>query len=284
MADIFTSTSRLIYKVGGFKVNTSNPYVLTGGTLSVLYVNNRLFQNRPDEWHEVIPNIITVINSEVGYESVGFISGGESADFSFSYPVAYLMHKPHIAIRKGEAGHGLGGRLIGEVDKNPLTPKKRKAVHVADLITDGGSAVEWVNVLRYEGADIADYITVFDRIQGGRSALNTVGVRLHTLSEMNENFFDVGINLGVLTREQYINEVKPYLADSIEWGKSFVRKNPDYVLKRIKVDPSGKVDRESLKVFLKGYPDIIEEFRSRVNERLRSLGAREEVLEFGYNP
>lgn len=277
-ARIFKHASEVTWRIGAVRANTTSPYILTGGTLSVIYVNNRIYQTDSDAWHEVVPDIITVINSEVESRNVGFISGGESADFAFSYPVAYFMYRPHVGIRKAEAGHGLGGRLIGEIDRNPLTPQKRRGVHVADLITDGGSAAEWVQVLRYEGLEPTDYVAVFDRLQGGRATLNQLGVRLHALSEMNEEFFGIGIDLGTLTRQQYEGDVIPYLSDTKEWGIKFLRKNPDYALSRIRVK-DGRVDRDTLRMFLRGYPELVPEMALQINEKLRSLGSNESIEE-----
>lgn len=70
-----------------------------------------------------------------------------------------------FSIRKEAKDHGIGGRLVGPVDKTfPV-------VVLEDTTTTGGAAVEAAEYLLAEGFEIVQAVALVDR-SGGRAAAN----------------------------------------------------------------------------------------------------------------
>lgn len=78
-------------------------------------------------------------------------------------------------VRKEAKGHGTGRFLEG-----PVQPGQ-KAVIVEDVITTGGSSLAAAERAREFGLEVVGVVGIVDRKEGGREALETVGLRLQSL-------------------------------------------------------------------------------------------------------
>ena len=268
-----------MYFSGAFTLNFKQPFQLTAGTISPIYIDNRVIQSDQNHWRIAISLMVATIYSEIERTEYDAISGGSDADFAFSYPVAWEMNVPHIAIRKEEKEHGRGARLMGRVRSGWRT------VHVADLITDGGSALMWLNALRSEKVTMTHYVSLFDRMQGGKANLEQEGVVLHSLSSMNDEFFQIGIRGGFLTKEDYEGSLKPYLLEPRAWACDFLRRNPEFIRDRITVRDGQLVSR-ILDLFMneRAYPELKSEFGERIRSWLQKKEVKQSVPEFAYEP
>jgi len=269
----------MIYKIGAFKVNASSPFVLVAGTISPIYVNNRMFERCPDERIKAAEYLATYIDSEIGCDNFDAISGGELADLPFSHSVANILKKPHITIRKEDKQYGMIGakRIMSEVKKG------ERVVHVADLITQATSALSWCDAIISAGGKVENYVVLFDRLQGGEQALSARGIKLHSLVRMDEKFFEIGIEEGYLSRETY-KEIEKYLLDPLNWATNFLTNNPDFIKNNIKIEGGKITNRTGLDILTKGYPELKSEFEEKVKSWLKELGCEEAVPEFNYNP
>jgi orotate phosphoribosyltransferase len=80
-------------------------------------------------------------------------------------------------VRKEAKAHGAKRSIEG-----PELRKGARVVVVDDVVTTGGSTIAAVERLREEvGADILAAVALVDREEGGREALEKLGVRLHAL-------------------------------------------------------------------------------------------------------
>ena len=116
-----------------------------------------------------------------------FISGGERRDFFFSMVPAHILGKPHLTIFKDLSSVITDGNF----DKIDYDFKGKKALHIADLITEASSYERaWVPAIKALGADIKDTIAVVDRKQNGRAVLSGLGVNMETLTAVDKELFD----------------------------------------------------------------------------------------------
>ena len=257
-----------LIEAGGLRVNARDPFILASRKICPVYVDVRRLTTMPDGWRAAIDDLVEVVRS---LGNIDAISGGELADLLFSVPVAFKLGLPHLAIRKQPKSYGTGGRLVGEVN-----PKSRFA-HVSDLVTSGTSAIHWVKEVREAGGIVNDYVVVFNRNQGGREALEKVGVKVHTLLELNEEFLSFASARGGLTRVQ-VKAVREYLANPERWSTRYLRRNPEFLTERITA-AGGRMGRsDGLEVLSQGYPELIVEIGAVVRKRLQEVGLDEGLL------
>lgn len=100
-------------------------------------------------------------------------------------PVAYAIARASVdqpplldgfSVRKAAKEHGARQRVEGN-----LTPGARCVV-VEDVITSGASAITAVQAAREAGALVAGVLAVVDREQGGRAAIESLGVQVVALT------------------------------------------------------------------------------------------------------
>ncbi len=89
---------------------------------------------------------------------------------------------PAFIIRKEPKGHGTGQWLEGR--KN-LVPGARVVI-VEDVLTTGGSALKAVDRAREEGLEVVGIISLVDREEGGREAVEAQGLALRAIFTKSE--------------------------------------------------------------------------------------------------
>ena len=120
------------------------------------------------------------VASSIGATNFDAVAGVATAGVTVSSPLAYLLKKPMLYVRREEKGHGLGRVVEGAV-----RPGWRTVV-VDDLVTTGGSIMTAVDALRKEGCVVKEAIVLVDRLEGGRGNLAAHGVRLSAFADVKE--------------------------------------------------------------------------------------------------
>ena len=158
-----------------------------------------------------------------------YISGGERRDYFFSMMPAYLLKKPHLTIYKDMTSvysESIDGPAV-DVKDIDLTGKK--ALHIADLITEASSYERaWIPVIRGLGSDITDTVAVVDRHQNGREVLKGLGVELHALTGINEELFDEAKANGVINDAQK-DMIMHFLENPADYMTAFLKANPGFI-------------------------------------------------------
>ena len=158
-----------------------------------------------------------------------FISGGERRDYFFSMMPAYLLKKPHLTIYKDMTSVYSESIDGPAVDVNDIDLKGKKALHIADLITEASSYERaWIPVIRGLGSDITDTVAVVDRHQNGRQVLKGLGVELHALTGINEELFDEAKANGVINDAQK-DMIMHFLENPADYMTAFLKANPGFI-------------------------------------------------------
>jgi len=113
-------------------------------------------------------------------QSFDVVAGVATAGVTFSSPLAYLLKKPMVYVRREEKGHGLGKIVEGAVQ-----PRWR-AIVVDDLATTGGSMLSAIEALRGAGCIVRDAIVFVDRLEGGQANLAASGVKLRAFADVKD--------------------------------------------------------------------------------------------------
>lgn len=158
-----------------------------------------------------------------------YISGGERRDYFFSMMPAYLLKKPHLTIYKDMTSVYSESIDGPAVDVKVIDLKGKKALHIADLITEASSYERaWIPVIRGLGSDITDTVAVVDRHQNGREVLKGLGVELHSLTGINEELFDEAKANGVINDAQK-DMIMHFLENPADYMTAFLKANPGFI-------------------------------------------------------
>ena len=183
-----------------------------------------------------------------------YISGGERRDYFFSVMPAYLLGKPHLTIYKDMTS--VYSEVIDgpAVDSKEVDLKGKKALHIADLITEASSYERaWIPVIRGLGSEITDTVAVVDRCQNGREVLKNLGVELHALTGIDKELFDEATKNGIINETQKAM-ILHFLESPSEYMESFLKANPGFIAAEIA--KGGKNKERAELAIEKGYASL----------------------------
>jgi orotate phosphoribosyltransferase len=150
-------------------------FTLASGRVSDFYVDCRLTTMSPDGLVLVGPLAhALVIQSGWTVDSVGGLTmGADPVSYAIAYASA-LAQTPLrcFAVRKEAKGHGMGKRIEGS-----FLPGDRVVV-IEDSMTTGGSALNAAAAIKAEGGTVVGALTLVDREEGAREALEREGIPL----------------------------------------------------------------------------------------------------------
>ena len=165
-----------LFRIGALRFGR---FKLASGKSSSYYVDLRVVPSDPEAYRLAVAAYLAVVGALVP-ESFDVIAGVATAGVTISSPVAYLLKKPMVYVRKEEKGHGLGKQVEGMVRPG------WRALVVDDLATTGGCIVSAVDALRGVGCVVKDALVLVDRLEGGKANLAKTGVKLSSFVDIRE--------------------------------------------------------------------------------------------------
>ena len=205
-------TARILLEIKAINFRPEEPYILTSGWASPVYVDCRKVISFPRARAKISELMTSAILREVGYESTDAIAGGETAGIPYAAWVSDRLGLPMLYIRKKPKGFGRNAQIEGDFQDGDWV------VLVEDLASDGASKVNFVNALRSAGAKVDHSFVVFfyGVFPGALKSLEEIGVELGYLA----NWWDV---LEVVEMEgqfdkRAIEEVRSFLHDPVQWS------------------------------------------------------------------
>lgn len=200
-----------LLELEAIKFRVTPPFTLTSKNLSPIYINcRRLISSTTFSDLFALGARQIIEREQIKFD---VIAGGETAGIPFAALLARALGFPMIYVRKATMEHGLASRIEGFFQSG------KTVLLVEDLITDAGSKLSFINAIRAAGAAVSDVLVVFDRLQGGKEALESEGIRLHALSDMNITL-DLLRNLNLVSSE-ILQEVLEYLKSPLEWHERY---------------------------------------------------------------
>jgi len=115
-------------------------------------------------------------------DSVGGLTmGADPVSYAIAYASA-LAGAPVrcFAVRKEPKGHGLGKRIEGSFQRGD------RVVVIEDSMTTGGSALNAAAAIRAEGGEVIGALTLVDREEGAREALEAQRIPLIAFTTAHE--------------------------------------------------------------------------------------------------
>ena len=205
-------TARMLLEVNAVNFNADNPYKLTSGLMSPVYIDCRKLISYPKIRRTLMDFAVSSLFRDVGFECFDSVAGGETAGIPFAAWIADRMGLPMQYVRKIPKGFGRNAQIEGEIKPG------QRVLLVEDLTTDGGSKVMFCKTLRDAGAVVNHTMVVFyyDIFKETKKVLNSHNINLHSLATWHDilkickhnNYF----NLKVL------GEVESFLNEPLEWS------------------------------------------------------------------
>jgi orotate phosphoribosyltransferase len=212
--DAALTTARILLEIKAVNFRPEEPYTLTSGWRSPVYIDCRRIIYFPRARAKIIDLAVGKIGRHVGYETIDVVAGGETAGIPFAAWIADRMMAPMAYVRKKPKGFGRNALIEGDV------PEGKRTLLVEDLTTDGQSKIQFAEALRGAGAvmDHAFVVFFYGVFPGSFDTLRQMGITLHHLC----TWWDV---LDACRDLPYFSgtalaEVRSFLDDPVAWSAS----------------------------------------------------------------
>src|SRR5512145_175338 len=152
-AEAARTTARILLEIEAVHFRPRQPFTLTSGRASPVYIDCRKIISFPRARAKIIDLAVDLIEREIGFESLDAVAGGETAGIPFAAWIADRLSLPMLYVRKKPKGFGRNAQIEGHIEEGART------LLVEDLTTDGRSKVNFCKALRDAGA-IVDHVFV----------------------------------------------------------------------------------------------------------------------------
>lgn len=179
------------------------------------------------------------------YQDYAVISGGARRDFFFSFAMAEILNKPHLALLKDGQSYWLEQGTCVEIPADQII--EGPVLHVADLLTAGSSYVRaWIPMLREHGLELKETLIMVDRDQEGAVVLRDAGIEVHAPMTLDGDFFAKAKEEGYLTEDQ-LKRILDFWQDPNVYMKTFLHDHPDFLNQALQGDSRTKERAERFK-------------------------------------
>lgn len=175
------SAGSLAKSLLGMKALRFGEFTLPNGVRSPYDIDLRLVPSFPDIYTTVLAAYVE-LTERVGEGKFDSIAGVATAGVTVSAPLAVMLKKPMMYVRKHGEERG-GGRLV-----EGISERGSRVLLIDDLVSTGASLVAATDALRREGYIVEDTAVLVDRLEGGGARLAEVGVRLNSFATTRELF------------------------------------------------------------------------------------------------
>lgn len=210
--EIGLETARILFDIGAVKFNILEPFKLSSGITSPVYVDCRRIISYPKSRERIISFFQDIFMEKLRDAQIQNIAGGETAGIPFASILADRLNLPLCYVRKKPKGYGINSQIEGRIKEN------ENILLVEDLATNGGSKIAFVDALRKNKAKCNNIFVVFyyNIFKGTDALLSQKNLNLHYLANWKDvlnyakknNYFDSEILL----------EVENFLSNPMQWS------------------------------------------------------------------
>ena len=148
-------SAEILLNLGCVNFSPKKQFKLTSGKSSPVYCDCRRLISFPKERKKLIKYAIQKIKNSKKFNKINNIAGGESAGIPFATLIAEKLRYPMIYIRKEKKKFGRTSQIEGLIKKND------KILLVEDLMTDGGSKINFVEAINEVNAEVKAIFVIF---------------------------------------------------------------------------------------------------------------------------
>lgn len=205
-------TARILLEIGAVNFRPEEPYILTSGRASPVYIDCRRLISFPTERTRVIGHAVEAITAAGSAKPIAAVAGGETAGIPYAAWIADRMKLPMLYVRKKPKGFARMAQIEGDM------PEGCHALLVEDLATDGGSKINFVNAIRKAGGTVDRVFVVFyyGIFPEALDTLEAMGVKLVWLAAWSDVI--AAAEEGKFFSADKIADVRAYLDDPHGWS------------------------------------------------------------------
>ena len=204
--------ARILLEIGAVHFRPADPFTLTSGRVSPVYVDCRKLISFPTQRAKVTELAAERVRADIGLNQIDVIAGGETAGIPFAAWLADRLKLPMVYVRKKPKGFGRGAQIEGDWRSGA------RMLLVEDLATDGGSKVAFIEAIRKAEAEISHTLVVFHYgiFKASTETLAKLGVTLHGLATWHDVVAEA--EASALLKGADLDQVRAYLAAPDAWS------------------------------------------------------------------
>lgn len=142
-----------LLSIGAVFLRPEEPFTWASGIKSPIYCDNRLTLSAPSVREKIEAGLAELVRKH--FPSCEMLMGTSTAGIAHAAITATILNMPMGYVRGEAKTHGRTNRIEGKMSKGT------KVVVIEDLISTGGSAIEVVEALREEGAEVLGIVSIF---------------------------------------------------------------------------------------------------------------------------
>jgi orotate phosphoribosyltransferase len=211
-AEMARLTARMLLEIRAVHFRGDEPYKLTSGLASPVYIDCRKLISYPRIRATLMDFACAKLQRDAGFEQFDAVAGGETAGIPFAAWIAERLGLPMLYVRKKPKGFGRNAQIEGDLADGA------RVLLVEDLTTDGGSKLRFAEAIRAAGAICAHtfvifYYGVFPEVP---EVLARHGLALHALATWRDVLAEAraGGHFDAAT----LAEVEAFLAAPLPWS------------------------------------------------------------------
>lgn len=201
--------NRLMWDMQAIQLHIESPIVLTSGNQSPIYIDCRKLISSPTTMDFISTSSIWLLQ-ELGIQ-YDCVAGGETAGIPFATWLSSKTGKSMIYVRKQPKRGGTGSQVEGQL------PVGASVLLFEDIITDGGSKINFITGIREVGGLVSSCLVVIDRLQGGSANMKKLQINLHSLTNLDD-LLDFGVRGGYLL-ERNLDLINEYRESPENWHR-----------------------------------------------------------------
>ena len=172
------SIARDLLSIGAVFLRPGQPFTWASGIKSPIYCDNRLTLTAPEVRKHVEAGLAEIVRTK--YPEAEVLMGTSTAGIAHAAITATILGLPMGYVRSEAKSHGRNNRIEGRIEKGA------KVVVVEDLISTAGSALDVVEALREEGAQVLGIVSIFTYgMKKGLDRMAAAGITNHSLSNLD---------------------------------------------------------------------------------------------------
>jgi orotate phosphoribosyltransferase len=209
---VASMTARMMLEAGAVKYSATQPYFLSSGWASPVYIDVQRLISFPRIRAAMMDLASETVLANVGFEQFDTVAGVESSGIAYAAWIAERLSLPLQYVRRRPRGFGREAQIEGTLRRGA------RVLLVDDITTDGRSKAELCLALRAMEAHVDHVLVMFfyDVFAEARSMLDTLRIQLHHLATWHDLIAEAGAS-GYLPPEAAA-DVQRFLENPARWS------------------------------------------------------------------